>query len=128
MKGILKSFEAVIGTSIIMITFVALYTSSEVVPDVETSNWKYAGLNALQSLDASNDLRYDAMRNNTAAIEDRIEKFIPPNLDYFVQVCGTNCTAPTIFGTRSTSVHYLISGDANNSTLKEIILYMWSNE
>lgn len=128
MKGILKSFEAVIGTSIILITFVALYTTSEVVPETQTDSWKYSGLNALQALDASNELRYDAMRNNTAAVEGRLDRFIQPNLRYFVQVCQNSCETPTITATRSASVHYLISGDANNATLREIILYMWSDE
>jgi hypothetical protein len=127
-KGILKSFESVIGVSIIMITFVALYTSSEVVPEIETSNWKYAGLNGLNALDAANELRYDALNNNTGAIENRIDAYIPPNLKYIVQVCGASCEVPNIGATKSTSVHYLISGDANNSTLREINLYMWSDE
>lgn len=128
MKGFLKSFEAVIGVSVILAAFASLYTSGEDIPETETSSWKYSGLNALQALDTANLLRYDAMNNNTAILEGRLSTYLPPNVDYLIQVCGTSCETPTIIATRSTSVHYLISGDANNAMSREIILYMWSNE
>lgn len=124
----MKTFEAVIGTSIIMIAFIALYGPGETLPDIESSNWKQIGISSLQALDSANKLRYDAMNNNTASIEGKLQNYIPANLDYLVLVCETNCSVPTINAERSTSVHYLISGDANNSTLREISLYMWSNE
>ena len=128
MKGILKTFEVIIGLTAIMFTFILLYTGQQPLPDFSTVSWKTSGLNALQSLDYSDQLRYDALNNNTAAIEGRLASFVPPNINYMVQVCGSNCTVPTINAVRSTTASYLISGDANNSTAKEIILYMWSNE
>lgn len=128
MKGILKTFETVIGLSIIMVAFVTLYTGQEPLPEFDTVSWKTSGQSALQALDYSNQLRYDAMANNTGAIEARVRNHIPPNVDIMVQVCGTNCSVPTINAKRSASAYYVISGDSNNSTASEITLYMWSNE
>lgn len=129
MKGILKTFETVIGLSILMITFVTLFTSNEPLPEFDTVSWKNSGQNALQSLDASNLLRFDAMNNNTAVLETRLKSYLPPNVDVLVQTCSViNCTSPTINAKRSTSVHYIISGDSANSTASEVTLYVWSNE
>jgi hypothetical protein len=128
MKGVMKTFETVIGLVMIMIAFVALYTSQEPLPEFDTVSWKTIGQKSMESLDYSNLLRYDAMNNNTAAIEARLAPYLPANIDLMVVVCGLACPTPTIDAKRSTSAHYLISGDADNSTAKEIILYMWSNE
>lgn len=128
MKGILKTFEVIIGLTMILIAFIALFTGQQALPEFNTIAWKAAGLNALQALDYSNLLRFDAMNNSTAAIESRLTGYLPSNLNYLVQVCGNNCTSPTITAKRSTTANYIISGDANNSTASEIILYVWSNE
>lgn len=128
MKGILKTFEVIIGLTIIMFTFVFLYTGQQPLPEFNTVTWKTSGMSALQSLDYANQLRYDAMNNNTALIEGRIAGFLPSNINYMVQVCGSNCSVPTINAKRSATANYIISGDANNSTASEIVLYMWSNE
>lgn len=128
MKGILKTFEVVIGLSIVMFAFVSLYTGQQELPELDTIAWRYAGLNALQSLDYSNQLRYDALNNNTALVEGRVGPYLPANINYLLQVCGSNCTGPTLNAKKSASIQYFISGDANNSTAREIILYMWSNE
>jgi hypothetical protein len=128
-KGLLKTFETVVGLSIVLISFVALYTNQEPLPEFDTVAWRTSGQNALQALDYSNQLRFDALNNNTVAIEARLESHLPANVDFQIQVCGlANCSALTINAERSTSAHYMISGDANNSTAREITLYMWSND
>jgi hypothetical protein len=128
MKGILKTFETVIGLTMVMFAFILLYTSQESFPDFDTVSWKSSGQKALESIDHTNQLRYDALNNNTAALEDRLRGYLPPNTDIMVVVCGQTCPTPTITAKKSTSAHYLISGDADNSTSKEVILYVWSNE
>ncbi|MBI4894664.1 MAG: hypothetical protein HY833_02935 [Candidatus Aenigmarchaeota archaeon] len=128
MKGVMKTFETVIGLIMVMMAFVALYTSQEPLPEFDTVSWKAAGQKAMESLDYSNLLRYDAMNNNTAAIEARLSSYLPANIDSMAVVCGASCPTPTINADRSASVHYLISGDVGNSTSREIILYMWSND
>lgn len=128
MKGILKTFETVIGLTMVMIAFVALYTNQAPLPEFDTVSWKTQGQSALQALDYTNQLRYDALNNNTAAIEGRLRGFLPANLDLMVQACDSNCSVPTINAKRSTTAHYLISGMPNNSTNREITLYMWSND
>lgn len=129
MKGILKTFEVIIALASIMLAFVALYTGDEQLPELETVTWRSQGMNALQSLDYANQLRYDAMNNNTAAIQSRVSPFLAANVNVMVLVCGAGpCAVPNITAERSTSVSYLISGEPNNSTSRDITLYMWSNE
>lgn len=129
MKGILKTFEVVIALAAMMLAFIALYTGDDPIPELETVTWRSQGMNALQSLDYANQLRYDALNNNTAVIEGRLSPFLAANVNKMVIVCGTGaCAVPNITAEKSTSVHYLISGEPNNSTSREITLYMWSNE
>jgi len=127
-KGVMKTFETVVGLTMVMIAFVGLYTSQEPLPEFDTVSWKTAGQRSMESLDYGNLLRYDAMNNNTAAIEERVRPYLPANIDLMVVVCGSSCPTPTIDAKRSTSAHYIISGDVGNSTSREVILYMWSNE
>lgn len=128
MKGIMKTFETVIGLTMVMVAFVLLYTNQEPLPEFDTVSWKASGQKALESLDNGNLLRHDALNNNTGLIEARLAQYLPPNVDMMVVVCGGGCPVPTIDATKSTSAHYLVSGLPDNSTSREIILYMWSNE
>jgi len=128
MKGIMKTFEAVIGLTMVMIAFLLLYTNQEPLPEFDTVSWRASGQKALESLDNSNLLRYDALNNNTGVLESRLAPYLPPNVEIMVVVCGNSCPVPTIEATKSTSAHYLISGLPDNSTSREVILYMWSNE
>ncbi len=128
MKGILKTFEVVIALAIVMLAFISLYTGDEQIPELETVTWRTQGMNALQSLDYANQLRYDAMNNNTAVIQSRISPFLAANVNSMVLVCSDSCVVPNITAEKSTSVSYFISGEPRNSTNREIILYMWSNE
>jgi hypothetical protein len=124
----MKTFEVVIGLSMVMIAFILLYTNQEPLPEFDTVSWKTSGQKALESLDNGNMLRYDALKNNTGAIESRLAQYLPPNINLMVVVCGSSCPVPTISATKSASSHYFISGLPDNSTSREIILYMWSNE
>ena len=128
MNGILRTFETVIALTLVMLTFITLYTGQDPLPEFDTVSWKMTGMENLRSLDFSNNLRYDALTNDTAAIENALLQNLPPIVDVIVQVCQTNCSSPTINAEKSTSVHYLISGMPNNSTPSEIILYIYSNE
>lgn len=127
-KGILKTFEAVLGLSLVMLTFVFLYTGQDPLPEFETVTWKISGMEGLESLDAANELRYDALNNNTAAIENKLKQKLPAAVDTLLQICELNCSVPEIDAEKSASVHYLVSGDANNNTAKELILYVWTQE
>lgn len=128
MKGILKTFEVLLGLSFVLVAFLAIFAPQNVIPDLETVSWKATGMESLRSLDASNDLRFDALNNDTASIESKLSKSLPANVNVTVQVCDAGCNAPSIESEKVTSVSYLISGDAGNPSNKEIVAYMWSNE
>jgi hypothetical protein len=128
MKGMVKTLEVMIAVSMVIGTYALLYGAQQDVPDLETLSWKLSGINALQALDYSNELRYSAILNDTAQIESRINPYLPPNVEFMVQVCGASCDSPTISAEKSTSVQYLISGDADDPAAREIRLYMWSDE
>jgi hypothetical protein len=128
MKGITKVFESIIAILIILTIFITFYRADPITTGFDVAKWRLQGLNALKSLDGSNELRGAAYANDTATIEARLDKFIPPNLDYTVQVCSLNCTKPTINARTATSVEYLISSSPNNYAPRQIVLLMWSNE
>ena len=128
MKGITKVFEAIISILIILTMFITFYRADPATTGFDVAKWRLQGLNALKSLDGSNELRGAAYANDTAAIEARLDRFIPQNLEYAVQVCSLNCTKPTIDARTATSVEYLVSSSPNNYAPRQIVLLMWSNE
>lgn len=126
MKGLLKSLEAVIGALIIAGLFVFLYTSQETLPESDTTSWKITGFNALKSLDWSNELRPSVYRNDTETIKSKLLPLIPSSLSYDVQICSLNCTAFQTSADRVVAVEYLLAGDVNNVTSRQVVLYIWS--
>ena len=128
MKGFLKSLEAIIAVLIIAATYIFLFTGQQALPQFDTTNWKLLVLNELISLDAQNNLRTDIVANNTASIQNKLSLKISQPLNYLAIVCDVNCSQPTLPTTRIASVKYLISGDYNNATNKELVVFVWFGE
>ncbi len=128
MKGLLRTLEAVLGILVILVTFLFLYTGQGPIPDIEVGNLKLVAMNSLAAIDKNNELRQQALVNDTAAIKAKLEKYIPAGFDYDVFVCNLNCPVPTVAAKRIVSAEYLIAGDVNNFTTRQIVLHVWSND
>lgn len=128
MKGILKSFESVLAAIIVLSTYIILFSGQQALPEFETINWKLLAFNSVASLDQNNQLRVDALSNNTASLKTKLADFIRAPLNFDVQVCSLNCTKPDVAASKIASVEYLISGDVNNITNKQVVVFVWFSD
>ena len=128
MKGILKTFEAILAILLIGGTYILLFTGQESFPEFDTINWKLLGVNALTALDAKNQLRADALANATSSIEAKLAALIPSPLNYKVLFCISDCGQPELPTTKITSVEYLLAGDYNNVAYRKVVLFLWLGE
>lgn len=126
MKGILRSLEAVIATTIVMVTYILLFTSNPSPPEFETINWKLQGFYALQTLDNENLLRSSVVADNVTALTNYLTPLMPADLNFQVQICSTSCTVPSISASKIASISYLVAGNLTNYKPSQVILYMWS--
>ena len=126
MKGILKTFEAIIAILMMATFFLTVFVTEEKVVDLDTINWKIIGFNALRALHDENKLATPALSNDTATIESRLSSIIPSTLNYQVQICGATCPTPSINSNKITSVSFFIAGNASTVDPKEVVLYIWA--
>lgn len=128
-KGLLRSFEAVIGILAIMGIYVVFYTGQQNLPDFETVNWKLRGMETMINLDKAGQLRPYAIGNDNSTIDSKVSFFLPASFEHQVQICGaTDCAVVDKNAEKMTSVDYLVAGDAANFTNKRIILYIWTGD
>jgi hypothetical protein len=125
MKGLMKSFEAVIAILMVAAVFIYFFRGVEQLPEFETTNWQLKGFNSLKTLDKNNQLRQYALANDTQTIEGQLSSLLPAEVSYRIVVCNATCGNPGITSSKLTSVNYFIAGDIENFQPKQIVLYMW---
>lgn len=125
MKGILKSFEAVVAILMIITAYLVLYGSGENISDTETVVWRTRGFEALKALDEKNKLATLAMANDTLSIKSELESVLPLGLDYEVVVCNQTCPSITLSSEKISSINYFIAGNTTDIEPKEVVLYIW---
>ena len=126
MKGMLKTFEAVIAIFMMATFFITVFATEEKTVDISTVNWKIIGFNALKALHDQNKLATAALSNDTSTIETRLSSIIPSTINYQVLVCTDTCLKPSIISSEVTSVSFFIAGNASNVSPREVVLYIWA--
>lgn len=127
MKGISKTLEAVIASSLLVITVLTLVTLPMIQPAYEKINWKLIAFNALSLLDSSGKLRKYALANDVASIENELASYLPGQVNYKVVIyANTNLTPiPKTRASDVVVVSYYISGEVGNFGAREIRVYIW---
>ncbi|MEM5773137.1 MAG: hypothetical protein QXL86_02830 [Candidatus Aenigmatarchaeota archaeon] len=125
MKGILKSFEALIAILLVLGVYLALFGAGEKIPELEIVLWKIRGFEALKALDEQNKLASFALANNEEAIESELASLLPIGLDYKVLICEEDCPSFSINSEKVASVSYFIAGNLTNVEPREVLLYIW---
>ncbi len=128
MKGQTKILETILAILIMSGAYILLFAGQQSSIQTDTLNWKLLTLNALSSLDQKNELRSYVLANDTASIQNELSSTIPEPLTFSVVICGLNCPQPTLPPVDVASVDYLISGDFNNITNKQVFVYVWFGE
>ncbi|MEM5766046.1 MAG: hypothetical protein QW423_00130 [Candidatus Aenigmatarchaeota archaeon] len=124
MKGILKSFEALVAILFVLAAYFALFVG-EKVPEMETVIWKLRGIEALKALDDSNQLANYVLANQSEKIESCLIKNLPIGLDYKIVICNQTCPRPNIESEKVVSVGYFVSGNVTHVEPREVWLYLW---
>lgn len=124
-KGLLKTLEAVIAILMVLTAFFIYFSSNEIFPEFYSINTEWRGFYALKILDETSKLRSDVLANNTANIQNNLQSLLPPETNYQVVICQTFCSKPTVESEKMVSVTYILAGDLDNYSPRQIILYMW---
>lgn len=125
MKGLLQSLEAVIGILLIMSIFVLVYSREVQLPELDTVNFKLKGFSALKTIDSTGELRRAVFLNDTTAVENKVSDLLPKQLNLKVVFCERQCALPDIATDRLISVMYIVSGNVNSISPRQVVLYMW---
>ncbi|MEM5854321.1 MAG: hypothetical protein QW228_08200 [Candidatus Aenigmatarchaeota archaeon] len=125
MKGLLKSFEALIAIFLVIGAYFALFGSGEKIPELEVILWKTRGFEALRTLDMENKLSTLALSNDTQSIEKELETLLPIGLEYKVLICEESCPSFSVNSEKVVSVSYFISGNVTHLEPREVLLYLW---
>jgi hypothetical protein len=124
MKGVLKSFEALVATLLVLTVYFLLFTR-EKIPDLELVLWKNRGFEALKALDDSNKLSSYVLSNNTEKIQDELSGLLPIGVNYKVLICDQSCPSLKVSSEKVASVSYFVAGNATHVEPREVLLYMW---
>jgi len=125
MKGVLKSFEAVIAILAVITVYLVLFGSGEKIPDIEVVTWRTRGFEALKAIDEKNKLATLALANDTSSIESELASLLPLGLDYDVVVCSQSCPSVGISSEKISSANYFVVGNTTNIDPKEVVVYIW---
>lgn len=121
----LKTLEAIIGVLMILVILVNLYQPIGAVPEFQTATNKLRGFHALKALDDSNDLRADALSNDTSSIESKLSALLPTGINYKIVVCAVECEKPEIASESISSVDYVLAGNETVFSPRKVVLYIW---
>ncbi len=125
MKGVLKSFEAIVAILAIVTTFFLLFGKVESFPELEIAIWKMRGHAALEALDRKEELATFALANDTEAIKARLSPLLPIGINYEVVICENSCPIFKASSEKITSVSYFVAGNGSILKAREIVLYLW---
>lgn len=130
MKGILFTVEVSISILMILFILVFLFQGQNETPEYRTTNYKYKAYHGLEVLERRGELRDHAINNDADSIETDIDSFISDFLTYEVVIYNatTNVTEiPSAIHSQDDviSVSYLIAGDIDTYSPKDIRVYLW---
>lgn len=134
-KGVLLAMEAVIA--ILMILFIVVFVyknprSNATLRDVDLKLKAYDGLSILEK---SGGLRKGVVDNDAARIKKDLNPFIPDSVTYDVvlynstqnSTIGNTTNYPSTIDNQNyvLVVSYLIAGDVENYTPRDVRVFMW---
>jgi hypothetical protein len=109
----------------ILIIFVIYYKPTVQLPDLNIVNWRIKAFNALSKLDYTNMLRGYVAQNDTNSIENELMAVLPSEANFKVVICDARCGDPGIESEKITSVNYLLAGDVNYFSPRQVVVYLW---
>lgn len=126
LKGYIYTLEAMIVITLVLVTLAFMFNVPSQKPELEISNIKHQGFEALEYLDKTGDLRRIVWENDEDELESRAKALISKNLKIESNICKTNCSAASVAGNETViAVDYYVADYRNLYIGKKVILWIW---
>jgi len=125
-KGYLYTLEALIVISLVLVTIAFVFNVPSQQPELEISNLKNQGFEALEYLDKRDDLRRVVYESDENELKSQIFPLISKNLEFEVNICKENCSAASVVTNETVvAVKYYVADYKDSYLGKKVILWMW---
>ncbi len=109
-----------------IVTLVFLYRSPPQKPNLEISELKVQGMEALEYLDKKGDLRDQAIISNETVLEGRINNTITTSVDFEIDLCKLACDDAGVPRNKTViSVDYYVAGYRTTYNATKIKMWLW---
>jgi len=129
MKGQLYTLESVIAILMIFFIIIFLFRNPPSSPEFEKINYKSKAYDGLKTLEETGELRKDVDNNNTTAINESLNPYIPSFLSRAVVIFNDTSnltTKPSLANiSESISVSYFLAGDIDDYKPRDVRVYIW---
>ncbi len=126
-KGYLFTLEVIIAVSLIMVSMVIIFSSTQAPASAKTALIKKQGFEALEYLDQAGELRFLAFSGNEITLEEKLKALLPSSISLETDVCTDVCAGNVPSGTSIITVDYYVSGYRDAFFTKKIKLWMWGS-
>ena len=134
-KGILLTLESVVAILMILFIVVLTYKNPREVASSKNVDLKLKVFDGLDALEKNGKLRKAVINNDAATIKNHLDPFIPDYVTYDVVIYNstqnssiantTNYPATVDNQSYVIVVSYLIAGDVENYTARDVRVFMW---
>ncbi len=134
-KGVLLTVEAVIAILMILFVVVFIYKNPTQVATLRDVDLKTKAYDGLVALERNGDLRKGVIENDATKIKNDLDPFIPDFVTFDVVLYNStqNTTKANTTNYPSTIdsqsyvlvVSYLVAGDIENYTARDVRVFMW---
>ncbi len=134
-KGLLLTLEAAVAILMILFIVVLVYRNPREVATLRDVDLKLKGYDGLVALERRGNLRKSVIENDAAEIKNDLGPFIPDSITYDVVLYNstqnstkantTNYPATIDSQSYVLVVSYLIAGDVENYTPRDVRVFMW---
>ncbi len=129
MKGYIYTLEVMLAIALVTGTMIFIFN---IIPQTKQSNIvviKSSGYNALEYLDATDDLRYlVSEQKSTKDLSKNLSAILPVNLDFKVEICSLTeeCDTKKVPTNRTVvGIDYYVSGYNEKFVNKKVRLLLW---
>lgn len=126
MKGYIYTLEALVVITFVILTITFMFNVTPQQPELEISNVKQQGFEALEYMDKRGELRRIVWENDEAELESQVSQLLSKNLKIESNICSFNCSAGSVTGNETVvGVRYYVANYRNIYLGKKVILWMW---
>ena len=126
MKAQMRTLEAFLAGTILLLTITFLLTIRPRFPEFQSLDLKFRTLKVLESLDKNDSLRKFVYSNNSAELERIIESYLPKIYEAEVLICreGETCFL-SLEAKEIYSVIYYLATNSTKFENRKVLVYIY---